>query len=118
MLAPVTNAASVPVSETAPVFAALGAPARLQVVARLCRDGPQTTTQLRQGADVSRQGITKHLQALQRAGLVRSGRVGRDRIWELEAERILETRACLDQISAQWDLALARLRAFVETKRD
>jgi hypothetical protein len=32
----------------------------------------------------------------------------------LEAARLNETRAHLDQISRQWDGALHRLRAFVE----
>jgi DNA-binding transcriptional ArsR family regulator len=100
----------------APVFAALGDPMRLQIIARLCGDGPLSTVQLREGAAISRQGITKHLQALERAGLVRSGRLGRERVWELEAKRLAEIRRHLEQISSQWDEALARLRMLVETE--
>ena len=84
---------------------------------RLCGDGPLSTLQLREGAGISRQGITKHLQALQRAGLVRSGRSGRERVWELEIQRLAEIRRHLDQISLQWDEALARLRIMVETEK-
>jgi len=102
----------------APVFAALGDPARLRIVARLCGNGPLSTVQLREGAGISRQGITKHLHALERAGLVRSGRSGRERVWELEAKRFTEIRLHLDQISLQWDEALARLRVLVETERN
>jgi len=39
---------------------------------------------------------------------------GRERIWELEPRRLERARRCLDQISDQWDAALARLAAFVE----
>jgi DNA-binding transcriptional ArsR family regulator len=101
----------------APVFAALGDPMRLRIVARLCDRGPLSTVQLREGAGISRQGITKHLYALEQAGLVRSGRLGRERVWELETTRLAEVRRHLDQISLHWDEALARLRILVETEK-
>lgn len=99
----------------APVFAALGDATRLRLVARLCHGGPLSIVRLSEGAGVSRQAVTKHLQALEEAGLVRSARAGRKRIWELRPKRLAEIRRYLDEISAQWDDALARLRKFVET---
>jgi DNA-binding transcriptional ArsR family regulator len=96
------------------VFAALGDPTRLELVAQLCKEGPLSITRLSEHAPVTRQAITKHLQALADAGLVRDSRRGRERIWELEPKRLERARACLDQISAQWDSAIERLKAFVE----
>jgi DNA-binding transcriptional ArsR family regulator len=87
----------------------------LQIVARLCKHGPLSIARLTDGSSISRQGITKHLDALSDAGLVRSKREGRERIWNIEPKRLTEARRYLDQISAQWDAALDRLRAFVET---
>ena len=98
----------------APVLAALGDESRLQIVRKLCKGGPLSITQLTEGADISRQAVTKHLQALDRAGLVRSERQGRERIWRFEPKRIDEVRRYLAQISAQWDDALGRLKAAVE----
>jgi DNA-binding transcriptional ArsR family regulator len=98
----------------APVFAALGDTTRLRLVTRLVTDGPLSITQLREGTDVTRQAITKHLHALAGAGLVRDTRRGRERIWVLEPEPIDAARRYLDDISAQWDEAIDRLRAFVE----
>jgi DNA-binding transcriptional ArsR family regulator len=98
----------------APLFAALGDPVRLAMLARLCEHGPLPTVSLKHGADVTRQAITKHLQVLEEAGLVSSDRVGRDRQWRLRAQRLATARAYLDRMSAQWDLRLERLRAFVE----
>jgi DNA-binding transcriptional ArsR family regulator len=63
---------------------------------------------------VSRQAITKHLRVLADAGLVRSTRRGREQVWDLEPRRLADAHAYLDRISAQWDAALARLKAFVE----
>jgi DNA-binding transcriptional ArsR family regulator len=101
-------------AEAAPAFAALGDATRLRIVARLCSGGPASITRLTDDGGVSRQAVTKHLLALQRAGLVRSERAGRERIWELRTRRLAEIRRCLDQISSQWDGTLERLRAFVE----
>lgn len=100
--------------EAAPVFAALGDETRLELVARLCAEGPQSIVRLTDGANVTRQAVTKHLHALADAGLVASARRGRERIWEVRPKRLAEARGWLDEISAQWDDALERLRAYVE----
>ena len=98
----------------AAALAALGDEYRLQIVRKLCRRGPMSITKLAEGADISRQGVTKHLHALHKAGLVRSERHGRERIWRLEPKRLDEVRRFLGQISEQWDDALSRLKSMVE----
>jgi DNA-binding transcriptional ArsR family regulator len=102
------------VAEAAPVFAALGDATRLKLVARLSADGPLSITRLSEDAGVTRQAVTKHLEALAGAGLVQHNWRGRERIWELEPRRLEMARRCLDRISDQWDAALDRLKAFVE----
>ena len=99
----------------ATVFAALGDDTRLQLVARLSAHGPQSISKLTETVDVTRQAVTKHLEALAEAGLVRSMKDGRERIWELEPKKLEDAQHYLDQISSQWDRAIERLRAFVET---
>ncbi len=99
---------------SAPLFAALGDETRLKVVARLCASGPLSIARLTSGTEVTRQAVTKHLRVLAGAGLVRDLRRGRERVWELEPDRLEEARRCLDLISRQWDEALGRLRAAVE----
>jgi DNA-binding transcriptional ArsR family regulator len=108
------SAAVAKLSEAAPVFAALGETTRLTLVARLCSEGPLSIAQLSEGAGVTRQAVTKHLETLADAGLVHGMRAGRERIWELETKRLEEARRCLDRIADQWDIAIARLQAFVE----
>lgn len=102
-------------AEAAPVFAALGDATRLRIVARLCLGGPQSIVRLTDGAQVTRQAVTKHLHALAAAGLVRSTREGRERIWEIDPRRLAVATRYLEQISKQWDDTIERLRAFVET---
>ena len=110
------NATTIKLTEAAPMFAALGDATRLRLVARLCVDGPLSITRLSKGAGVTRQAVTKHLQALGDAGLVRDTRRGRERIWELEPKRLEMARRRLDQIADQWEAAISRLKAFVEER--
>jgi hypothetical protein len=49
------------------------------------------------------------------AGLAKNARSGREQIWELETRRLEMARRCLDQISDQWDSAINRLKAYVES---
>jgi DNA-binding transcriptional ArsR family regulator len=101
-------------ASSAPLFAALGDGTRLRLVARLGRDGPMSITRLTAGGSVTRQAVTKHLHVLAHAGLVRSHRRGRERLWTLEPRRLEAARHYLDAISKQWDVALARLKVAVE----
>ena len=101
-------------AHAAPLFAALGDETRLALVARLCSGGPQSIARLTTGSAVTRQAITKHLDVLAGAGLVHDLRRGRERIWQLDTDRLGEAGRRLDQISKQWDHALARLKKFVE----
>ena len=113
-MSPSRGAAALQVPEAVPVFAALGDATRLSLVGRLSVEGPLSITRLSEGTGVTRQAITRHLHALGDAGLVRDARRGRERVFELDLKRLEVARRDLDQISAQWDEAAERLRAFVE----
>lgn len=109
-----SRAAAARHATAARTFAALGDPTRLALVSRLSSGEPQSISRLTEGSRITRQAVTKHLAALEASGLVKSHRVGRERRWELRAARLVEARRTLEHLSAQWDEALERLRAFVE----
>lgn len=113
MSRPISRAAE-KLAEAAPLFAALGDETRLRLVSRLSTEGPLSIRELADDATISRQAITKHLETLVDAGLVRDARRGRERIFQLEAKRVEKAREALDRISQQWDAAIDRLRDFVE----
>ncbi|KAB0534225.1 MULTISPECIES: ArsR/SmtB family transcription factor [Pseudomonas] len=100
---------------SAMIFAALGDETRLRLVTILCGGGAMSITQLTLGTDISRQAVTKHLQVLAQAGLVRDAKLGRERLWAFEPGRLAEARRSLEVISQQWDQALGQLQAFVES---
>jgi DNA-binding transcriptional ArsR family regulator len=98
----------------APVFAALGDETRLALVAKLCGGQPHSIAQLTVGSRLTRQAITKHLRVLERAGIVRSVRAGRESRFAFDPEPMQGIKEYLDFVSAQWDEALSRLKAFIE----
>lgn len=109
-----TGGTAKPRRVVAPVFAALGDETRLLVLARLQAGGERSLSQLADGMAVSRQAVAKHVRVLEGARLVRCRREGRETLVTLRPERLGEAAAYLERISAQWDEALGRLKAFVE----
>src|SRR5579859_1590502 len=98
----------------APIFAALGDEMRLRLIAALCVGGAMSIAQLTAGTDITRQAITKHLDVLAAAGLVRDAKVGRERLWEFDPAQLDEARRSLEVIARQWDHALTKLKRAVE----
>jgi DNA-binding transcriptional ArsR family regulator len=98
----------------APVFAALGDETRLALVAKLSGGRPRSISQLTRGSKLSRQAITKHLRILENAGIVHSVRAGRESRFQFDPQPIAGMKEYLDSVSEQWDMALARLKSFVE----
>ena len=96
------------------VFAALGDPTRLKLVAVLCAGGTLSIVQLTANTNISRQAVTKHLQVLSDAGVARDVKSGRQRLWELDPARLEEAKRTLEVIGRQWELALGKLKAFAE----
>jgi len=97
-----------------PIFAALGDETRLSIVAKLCRGQRHSISQLTEGSHLTRQAITKHLRVLQRVGIVRCIRTGRESRFEFNPQPMEGIREYLDFVSRQWDGALSRLKSFVE----
>jgi DNA-binding transcriptional ArsR family regulator len=113
-MSPARGSAAAVVERSARAFGALGDRTRLRLVARLCAAGPMSIARLTEGADVTRQAVTKHLHVLEGAGLVRGRRQGRETVWDVEREQLEAARGFLDLMSSWWDDTLGRLKAAVE----
>lgn len=97
------------------VFAALGDATRVSILAVLSRGEPVSVSRLTRGRRITRQAVSKHLRVLESAGLVRSVRHGREVRFELQRARIDSAARALDTIAQQWDAALRRLKATLES---
>jgi DNA-binding transcriptional ArsR family regulator len=104
------------VGAPAAIFFALGDETRLRLIARLSDAGPLSIAGLAGGFDISRQAISKHLRVMSEAGLARSGRRGRETVWQLAPDGLAEARRYLQVIAKEWDDRLARLKDLVESR--
>lgn len=102
------------VAGAALVFAALGDPTRLALLERLSQGGPASISALANRFQVTRQGVTKHLQVLAAAGVIDGTRRGREHVWALNPARLADARRHLEIIARGWDDVLSRLKAHVE----
>lgn len=101
-------------ADPAAVFAALGDRTRLALLARLGDGEARSITALTAGGGISRQAVTRHLNVLKDAGLVRQERSGRECRWAADRAAIAAAGDYLASIAGQWEDALGRLAAHVE----
>ena len=99
----------------ATIFAALGDETRLSLLTQLGQGRHHSISELTEGTRLTRQAVTKHLRVLERVRIVHCHRAGRERLFALDPQPIHELSLYLESVSRQWDAALARLKAFVES---
>lgn len=103
-------------SKEASIFAALADPVRRSLLLNLAANSPRTATQLAREYPITRQGILKHLNILEEAGLVAVHQKGRDKRYTLTPDPLAELDAFVKEIGARLDERLLRLKAFLEAE--
>jgi DNA-binding transcriptional ArsR family regulator len=93
-------------------FAALSDPTRRRIVARLTR-GETRVSDLAQPFDMSLTAVTKHLKVLEKAGLVRRERLGREHYMRLRAAPLKEIARWTSQYERFWNQRLDALGEFL-----
>jgi len=94
-------------------FSALADPTRRAILARLAA-GECTVGELARPFAMSGPAVTKHLNVLERAGLVARGRDAQWRPCRLLAEPIRQVADWADGYRAFWDASYERLDAYLE----
>jgi DNA-binding transcriptional ArsR family regulator len=89
-------------------FAALADPTRRAILARLA-SGTATVNELAEPFAMTQPAVSKHLKVLERAGLISRDRDGQRRPSRLEAKRLAEASAWLEQYRVFWETSFARL---------
>lgn len=96
------------------LWSAVGDPTRRRLVDLLLADGRSTATALSSRLPVSRQAVAKHLDVLDRAGLVHSSAQGRERFYEVDEQQLARAVAQLARVGSVWDTRLRRIAAIAE----
>ena len=100
------------------VFHALAHPARREILRRIARE-ERTIAELAAPFDMSLEAVSKHVQVLERARLVRRTRVGRGYRCAMRAAPLRDVAKVLVQLTGLWNKqldGLERLLAELETK--
>jgi len=95
------------------VFHALGDPTRRALLERLS-SGPMSVSLLAEPFDMSLAAVVQHLQILQKAGLVRTEKIGRVRTCRVETSGLRAAEDWLRGRRPEWDRKLDRLELFLD----
>ncbi len=96
------------------VWTAVGDPNRRRLLDLLLDTGESTPTKLASRLELTRQGVSKHLAVLERAGLVTSAPQGRQTSYRIRADEFDRAARSLAEVAAQWDRRLRRIKAIAE----
>jgi DNA-binding transcriptional ArsR family regulator len=91
------------------VFAALSDRSRRAMVRRLAESGELSVGDASDGLDLSPAAVSKHVKALESAGLVRRRLAGRRHLLSLESEPFLLAEDWIDRYHTLWTSSLGRL---------
>ncbi len=97
-------------------FAALAHPVRRRILEATSRKG-RGVTELTQDFDISLAAVSRHVQVLERAGLVSREIRGRDHRITARMDRLAAVRQWIERETAFWERAMARLKADLEGVR-
>ncbi|MGO4689411.1 ArsR/SmtB family transcription factor [Glaciibacter sp. 2TAF33] len=97
-------------------FLALADPVRRQLVARLSR-GPATVNELAEPFAMTKQGVSKHIQVLEAAGLITRTRDGQRRPCHLDPAALEALTAWIDTYRLVAERQFRRLDAVLETMK-
>ena len=96
------------------LWSAVGDPTRRRLLDQLLLDGAGTATSLSEHVPVTRQAVAKHLDVLDRAGLVHATAIGRERRYLVDEAQLSRAVAQLATVGATWDARLRRIKKIAE----
>jgi DNA-binding transcriptional ArsR family regulator len=100
------------------VFAALASPVRREVLRLLREQGPQPVAELAAHFAMARPSFSEHLKVLREAGLASEAKVGRQRLYQLEAVPLREVQEWLGPFERFWRAKLSGLSALLDSLDD
>jgi DNA-binding transcriptional ArsR family regulator len=99
------------------VILAISDPTRRAIIKRLAR-GPARISDVAAPFPMSLTGVCKHVRMLERAGLVRRTRQGRENTLELSAEPLRDVARWISTYERFWNTRLDRLEGFFAAKKE
>jgi DNA-binding transcriptional ArsR family regulator len=98
------------------VFGAVADPTRRAILGRLGRN-PARVTDIARDFPMSLNSVSKHLQVLERAGLVRREIRGREHVCSLNAQPLREATGWMEEVRSFWESRLDALERHIVSRR-
>lgn len=98
-------------------FHALANPTRREIVSRLGR-GRAAVKTLAEPFDMALPSFLKHLHVLEDAGMVFSEKLGRERVYELDAKVLIEAEHWIDARRREWESRLNQLDELLVSQKE
>ena len=96
------------------LWSAIADPSRRRVLDLLVSNGGVSASWLAGQVPFSRQAVSKHLAVLEEAGLVSRRKLGREVLYQVQADRLDQASRAMAQLAAQWDRRLAAIKRLAE----
>ena len=113
MLIWVYNCAMARAATTSDVFNAIAEPQRREIL-MLLRAGERPVTELAQELRMTQPGASKHLRVLREVGLVRDRKVGKQRLYSLDARGLRPVHKWTGGFERFWNESFDRLDEYVQ----
>ena len=102
------------VPQEATVYWAIADPTRRALLLRLADEGERNVTELLKPFSISQPAVSKHLRILREAGLVRSRKEGRLRLYELEGNKLRQVFDWVSHFEQYWDEKLDAIGDYLD----
>jgi DNA-binding transcriptional ArsR family regulator len=96
------------------LWSAIADPSRRRVLDLLVDNGEASASSLAGLVPFSRQAVSKHLVVLERSGLIRRRKQGREVLYQVDAGRLDDATNAMAELARQWDRRLDRIKRLSE----
>ncbi len=96
------------------LWSAIADPSRRRVLDLVVSNDEVSASWLAGRVPFSRQAVSKHLVVLERAGLVRRRKQGREVLYQVQAGRLDQATRAMAQLAARWDRRLGTIKQLAE----
>lgn len=100
------------------LWSAIGDPSRRRVLELLVDNGAVSASWLADRVPFSRQAVSKHLTVLEETGLANRRKVGREVLYEVDAEHLDRAMRLMTDLASQWDRRLCAIKRLAEATHD
>lgn len=100
------------------IFKVLSDPTRRSILTELCQQGPCRVTDLAAFYDMSLNAVSKHVKAMEKAGMVERNSYGREHWISANLEQVGEIQSWLGDLKSIWQSSLDQLQQEIGDNND